>query len=35
MVILTRVRAPSHAAEDKEVEEMHAAEDKEHHADLH
>src|ERR1051325_1826959 len=32
--MLVRVRAAAHAAEDEEVEEVHPAEDEEHHADL-
>src|SRR5690349_11671512 len=32
--LLVRVRAAAHAAEDEEVEEVHPAEDEEHHADL-
>src|SRR5687767_3563751 len=34
MIVLTPVRAPTHAAEDKEVEEVHAAQDQQYHADL-
>lgn len=34
-MMLLRVRAPAHATEDKEIEEVHPAKDEEHHAYLH
>ena len=33
--MVTGLRASSHAAEDEEIEEVHAAEDEQHHAYLH
>src|SRR6266545_946864 len=33
--MLAGVRAASHSAEDKEIKEMHSAEDEEHHADFY
>ena len=33
--MVTRQRAPSHATEDEEIEEVHAAEHEQHHAYLH